>query len=108
MTPEIMFSKDDVNNKLTVVSVNPGNLKWRYFEISGEGFDRITLYTSDNSYYSLDNGNTWNPSNPFADDTSIEIKVGDYFLLETSSGQTGVITIRYKPTNTLRGTWSFK
>ena len=108
MTPEIMFSKDDVNNKLTVVSVNPGNLKWRYFEISGEGFDRITLYTSDNSYYSLDNGNTWNPSNPFADDTSIDIKVGDYFLLETSSGQTGVITIRYKPTNTLRGTWSFK
>ncbi len=107
-TPEIMFSKDEVNNRLTVVSVNPDNLKWRYLKVYGEGFSRITLYASNNSYYSLDNGDSWNPSNPFVDDASIDIKIGDYFILETSSGQTGVITIRYKPTDTLLGTWSFK
>lgn len=75
--PSLQFVKDDVNDKLTLASADPGGLIWNDFEISGS-------YTSTSF------------------STTSEVQAGEYI-----SGCSGSITIRHIPTNTLIGTWDF-
>jgi len=76
-TPSLQLVKDDVNDKLTVASADPGDLTWNDFEITGS-------YTS----------------TTFS--TNSEVQAGDHI-----SGCSGSITIRHIPTTTLIGTWDF-
>ena len=82
-TPSVQFVKDDVGNRLTVASADPGDLRWSDFNIS----TNLTSHT-----HSL----SWSAADP--------VKAGDY-IYDVTGKQT--ITIRYDPTNTLLGTWDF-
>jgi flagellin-like protein len=80
VTPNIQFSKNDVANTLLVSSADPTSLKWSDVErVSG------TLKT----------GATMPTGTILAGDT----------VSVTSAVTT--VTLRYKPTNTLLGTWTF-
>jgi flagellin-like protein len=84
-TPSVQFVKDDVQNKLTVASADPGNLKWSEFTISSTNASSAKAYS-------------------FTVATD-DVRAGDYIYNVNS---TETISIVYDPTNTLLGTWDFK
>jgi FlaG/FlaF family flagellin (archaellin) len=84
-TPSVQFVKDDVANKLTVASADPGNLEWDEFDISS-------------SLSSSEMQKSFNQ-------TTDSVTAGDYLYNITG---TETISIVYEPTNTLLGTWDFK
>ena len=89
-TPEIQFTKDELNDKLIVATADPADLKWGHFEWSYSG----TTATTDNVY-----------STGWGTDTQ-QVKAGDeLFWLVTTSGL--VVKIIHTQTNTLIGTYTF-
>jgi len=88
--PNVQFVKDDINNKLTVASAEPGNLHWG---------DLVIVPSNGLSWANLTaNGFTFNS-------TSDSVEAGDYISI--ASGASGTISIRHEDTNTLLGTWDF-
>ena len=86
--PNVQFVKDDVNNKLTVASAEPGNLVWGDLNITYSG-----------NYSNLSfNGGSWPPT------STSPVHAGDYIEVEDGSY---TISIRHIDTNTLLGTWEF-
>jgi len=78
-TPSVQFVKDDVTDKLTVASADPGNLQWSDFNYTQTEDGPLTLHAG-----------------------GATVMAGDWF-----SNCNGTVTIRYDPTNTLLGTWDF-
>ena len=78
-TPSVQFVKDDVADKLTVASADPGDLAWSDFNYTQTEDGPLTLNAG-----------------------STTVTAGDWF-----SNCNGTVTIRYIPTNTLLGTWDF-
>lgn len=77
-TPSIQFVKDDVHDKLTVASADPIDIQWADLNLSCTGSTTL-VYPS--SGYVLAGNEITNCS--------------------------GTISVRYVPTNTLLGTWTF-
>lgn len=94
--PSMQFVKDDVNDKLTVASADPGDLQWSSFNVTYDG-DYASLEINGDSFSSDTNG-----------EVSISglttVKAGDYISVETGSVN---LSIRHIDTNTLIGTWTF-
>ena len=93
-TPSVQFVKDDVNDKLTVASADPGDLKWNSFRVTFDG-------TS--GYLRTGDGYTFNASAMASLADTIIVTAGDYFAFNSS----GAVSIRHIDTNTLLGTWDF-
>jgi flagellin-like protein len=81
-TPNIVFSKDDVNNRLRVDKADPNNVQWSDIEL-------ISGFTRD--------GFAWA-------DLGDTVNAGDTIAVTTEAT---TMTLRYKPTNTLLGEWEF-
>ena len=101
-TPNLQLVKDDVNDKLTVASADPGDLEWEDFAINyNAGSENITLY------WTYDGGGSTNLVTgnwtTYIEDTGTLVQAGDYFELDES----GTVSIRHIGTNTLIGTWEF-
>mgnify|MGYP006281174599 FL=1 len=95
-TPSLQLVKDDINDKLTVASADPGDLSWTQLNITYDG-DYSNLKINEESYSSDDNG--------AIDISDIgNVKAGDYIKVESGTCNA---SIRHIPTNTLIGTWSF-
>ena len=78
-TPSIQFVKNDVHDKLTVASANPTDIAWTDLNLTMTGGSTTLVYPT--SGYVLAGNEVTNCS--------------------------GTISIRYVPTNTLLGTWTF-
>lgn len=89
-TPAISCSADNTNNKLKIVSADPG-ISW----------SDITITASSGSYAVYTGGGSTNSTTNPTD----TVTAGDYILLYGSSGNVD-ITLKYDPTNTIIGTWT--
>ena len=94
-TPSMQLVKDDVNDKLTVASADPGDLLWNQFNIT---------YNRDYSNLTI-SGTSWPGAQTDGGvDSTDSVVAGDY--IEVDSGSCS-ISIRHIATNTLIGTWDF-
>jgi len=96
-TPAISCSPDNTKNKLTIVSADSG-VAWKDINVS--------LSNSNYEYAIYINGGFINGSNETTSVGTAEVTAGDYILLYGHSGDNVDITLRYKPTNTIIGTWT--
>ena len=101
-TPNLQFVKDNINNKLTVASADPGDLKWEDMQVT---YNNVTTTYITLNYgvltYDIWDGTT---AQELVDiGSTVEVTAGDYFNLTG----TGTIRLRHIPTNTLIGTWEF-
>jgi len=94
-TPSMQLVKDDINDKLTVASADPGDLKWSSFSISYTGTS-ASIQFSNNTFKDIAE------SENLGDDYLV--KAGEYINV-SSDGVT--ISIRHTDTNTLIGSWEF-
>ena len=116
--PNVQFVKDDVNDKLTVASAEPGNLNWGDLNItvivtnlaSSNNYINATLYAGGqaSSYTNVTGSNTGYISGS----SSSTVNAGDYIKITQGSSNTDndytvTIQIRHTDTNTLLGTWDF-
>ena len=106
-TPNIAFTTDSTQNKMTVASADAG-IKWSDVVVTlhpactgaGSGFE---VYWNGGSTVANAFNSTANPAVP----TGTTITAGDYiYLVSGTTNQQVQVILRYVPTNSLLGTWT--
>ena len=108
-TPSMQFVKDDVNDKLTVASADPGDLQWSSFSITvSPNTKDVHLANITGDWKNVSKGgqlDSDNTATAFVDSYEFgTVEAGDYFKWING---TCTISIRHIDTNTLIGTWDF-
>jgi len=111
--PSMQFVKDDISDKLTVASADPGDLTWDQFAviIDNSEITDLRLHASGNIYVwnTSATPDAWYLGGSEADMSDVDVNAGDYFNMTTSDSlaSTTPLAIRHTDTNTLIGTWDF-
>ena len=105
-TPNMQLVRDNTNNKLTVASADPGNLKWGSFAVTVTGAQNYTL-SSENLFDSTTDGWTDHYINSSGDGSDDLVEAGQAFELKGVDADGATIIIRHRSSNTLIGTWEF-
>ncbi len=97
-TPNVACTTDSTTDKVTVATADP-NIKW----------DDIIITTNPDTidWAIWRNGGTTNTTfGAYPNDSSSLVLAGDYVKLYGISVGNVQVTLRYKPTNSLLGTWT--
>ncbi len=94
-TPNVACTTDSTANKVTVATAD-ANIKW----------SDITVTTNPSNGYIIfwNGGVNNNTANPML--TTTTVMAGDYIFLTGSNAGNVQVTLAYKPTNSLLGTWT--
>jgi len=108
-TPNVQFQKNDVDNTLLVSTADPSNLQWKNINItiSPTNYDGIAAeWISISSSYHI---YSYNPAYPTTYTGNCSSTWGIVTAGNRISFPSGAstITMRWIPTNTLMGTWTF-
>ena len=96
-TPNVASTTDSTTNKVTVATAD-ANIKW----------DDIVITTNPTNNWAIwRNGGITNTSiNTYPNNATALVTAGDYLMLYGVNIGNVQVTLRYKPTNSLLGTWT--
>jgi len=103
-TPAISCSVDNTNDKLVIVSADPG-IAWADISIKTDNAAANLTFNAEASGYLV--GTSWavvNTTN-FGSTADDDVSAGESFTIAGASGNVE-ISLRYNPTNTIIGSWT--
>lgn len=107
-TPSVTFSKDDVNDKLTIASADPNDLAWNDTKVVVNG-QTLTWQASplaDGKPGTWTDG-TWASGEVRLYSGNLDAERNFMDAADYIDNCSGTVTVVWEPTNTLMGSWSF-